>query len=384
VKFLFLVQGEGRGHLTQAISMGQLLREAGHELVEVLVGTANERQIPAFFYEQVKAPVRTFRSPSLVLDQTGQVDFLQTLGYHLCRATQYGGSLRQIDTAVRQCQPDVIVNFYEVLGGLYSLLYRPSVPIACIGHHYLFLHSDFQFPPRSWFNRWLLKLNTHLTAFGAQKLLALSFRSMPHEPQRRVFVVPPLLRQEIKCLTVSEQDYLLVYVNYPHLVAQIEDWHAQNPDIKLHCFWDNSAATTDEQEIDPTLTFHKLNGEKFLKMMANCRALVTTAGFESVCEAMYLGKPALMVPAHFEQACNAVDAQRAGAGIGAAQFDLSVLMNYLPQHEPTGAFFRSWHDESHWLIVRQLESLAKPKTKQIRLRREWPKLTGRRPSWRLG
>lgn len=31
------------------------------------------------------------------------------------------------------------------------------------------------------------------------------------------------------------------------------------------------------------------------------------AGFESVCEAMYLGKPLLMVPAHIEQDCNISD-----------------------------------------------------------------------------
>ena len=384
MKFLFLVQGEGRGHLTQAISMSQLLREAGHELVEVLVGTAHGRQIPTFFYEQVKAPVCAFRSPNLILNRAGRVDFLQTFGHHFCRSTRYFGSLRQIDVAVRQHRPDVIVNFYEVLGGVYHLLYRPSVPIACVGHHYLFFHSDFQFPSRGWADRWLLKLNTHLTALGAQKLLALSFRPMPHEPLRRVFVVPPLLRQEIKGLTVSEQDYLLVYVNYPHLADQVKNWHTQNPTVKLHCFWDNKEATADEDEIDPTLTFHRLNGEKFLKMMANCRALVTTAGFESVCEAMYLGKPALMVPAHFEQECNAIDAQRAGAGIEAAQFDLSVLVDYLPQHQPTGGQFRSWYNENRLLVVQQLESLAKPETEPLRPRREWSKLLGRRPIWRLG
>lgn len=38
MKILFIVQGEGRGHLTQAISMEKLLRSSGHEVVEVLVG----------------------------------------------------------------------------------------------------------------------------------------------------------------------------------------------------------------------------------------------------------------------------------------------------------------------------------------------------------
>ena len=38
MKFLFIVQGEGRGHLTQAITLEEMLLRNGHEVVEVLVG----------------------------------------------------------------------------------------------------------------------------------------------------------------------------------------------------------------------------------------------------------------------------------------------------------------------------------------------------------
>ena len=41
---------------------------------------------------------------------------------------------------------------------------------------------------------------------------------------------------------------------------------------------------------------HALDGELFLQMMAGCRGVACTAGFESVCEAAYFGKPLLMVP----------------------------------------------------------------------------------------
>lgn len=40
MKVLFIVQGEGRGHLTQAITMEELLCRNGHEVVEVLVAKA--------------------------------------------------------------------------------------------------------------------------------------------------------------------------------------------------------------------------------------------------------------------------------------------------------------------------------------------------------
>lgn len=49
MKFLFIVQGEGRGHLTQAITLEEILRRNGHEVVEVLVGKSSSRRLPGFF-----------------------------------------------------------------------------------------------------------------------------------------------------------------------------------------------------------------------------------------------------------------------------------------------------------------------------------------------
>ncbi|MBP3392750.1 MAG: glycosyltransferase, partial [Clostridia bacterium] len=46
MKVLFIVQGEGRGHLTQAIDMEDLFRRNGYEVVEVLVGKSNSRRLP--------------------------------------------------------------------------------------------------------------------------------------------------------------------------------------------------------------------------------------------------------------------------------------------------------------------------------------------------
>ena len=49
MKFLFIGQGEGRGHLTQAITLEEILRRNGHEVVEVLVGKSSSRRLTGFF-----------------------------------------------------------------------------------------------------------------------------------------------------------------------------------------------------------------------------------------------------------------------------------------------------------------------------------------------
>ena len=91
--------------------------------------------------------------------------------------------------------------------------------------------------------------------------------------------------------------------------------------------------------------------------MAGCSAYASTAGFESICEAMYLGKPVLMVPAHIEQDCNAHDAVRSGAGIMSDSFELESLLRFSETYCPNREFIY-WARSSERHIIDELEKLA--------------------------
>lgn len=64
MKFLFIVQGEGRGHLTQAITLEEILLRNGHEVVEVLRERAVRGVCPGFFNRSIHPPVKRFVSPN--------------------------------------------------------------------------------------------------------------------------------------------------------------------------------------------------------------------------------------------------------------------------------------------------------------------------------
>ena len=89
--------------------------------------------------------------------------------------------------------------------------------------------------------------------------------------------------------------------------------------------------------------------------MAGCKAYASTAGFESICEAAYLGKPIMMVPSHVEQECNAYDAARCGIGISSKEFDLSALLDFAGNYVPD-ADFPGWVRSAEDIIIRELES----------------------------
>lgn len=350
MKILFTVQGEGRGHLTQALTLRQILAEAGHEVVGVIVGKSPARKLPDFFVQKINAPLLEVESPNfLPVAKNKRVPFKRSIAYNLLRSPRYVGSLRTIRREARKA--DVVVNFYELLTGLAFALFPPPCKLVCVAHQYLFLHPAFRFPSGHAAELFLLRFFTRLTALRADRLLALSFRDMSPAQGGRLQVVPPLLRREVRRATPRAGNYLHGYLLHSRWADDIVRWHRTHPWVALHFFWDKRDMLADYHPA-PGLTFHPLNDELFIRYMAGARAYATTAGFESVCEAMYLGKPVLMVPTHIEQLCNACDAELAGAGVRCDWFDMDRL-NGLQVAPSEG--FRAWADGAQGRILAQIE-----------------------------
>jgi uncharacterized protein (TIGR00661 family) len=356
LKFIFIVQGEGRGHLTQAISLYHLLTQAGHNVPAVLIGKSERRQIPPFVYEKITSPIHLFESPNFVADAKNKsIQLLPTIFYNLRRIPLYLRHLRFIHQIITAEKPDVIVNFYDFLGGFYGFFYRSEgIRIAVVGHQFYLEHSTFRFPKGDATRKFLLRLNNKVTAGGCDKKLALSLRKAADEPGKKIHIVPPLLRQEVRELTPEIQPFILAYLNMQGYAEELIDWHKEHTSVVVHAFCDLKDRP-DPWQPQENLTFHRINDRLFLEMMRTCRAYATNAGFESVCEAMYLGKPVLLVPiaGQFEQVCNAADALQSGAGITADYFDLSLLQNYLPDHKPVTGF-REWVEQAEILFLREL------------------------------
>lgn len=352
MRILFIIQGEGRGHLTQAISLSQKLTDEGHQVVGVLVGKSPARQLPGFFSEKIEAPVHTFESPNFLPSaKNKQVNICRSVAYNLFRLHKYMASIHFINRMIKETEADVVVNFYELLTGLTYFFCRPKAIMVCIAHQYLFLHPDFEFPKLNPVSLSSLKFFTRLTAIGATKRLALSFRKMREVASKGIVVVPPLLRKEVLEMKPTNGDYLHGYLLNSGFSEEIKDWHHANPDVNLHIFWDKKGVDP-EVKIDDNLSFHQLNDMLFVSYMAGAKAYATTAGFESVCEAMYLGKPVLMVPTHIEQACNAYDASVSGAGTVSDCFDMDALLKLSETHEPDTSFSH-WAKQADWLILRE-------------------------------
>jgi uncharacterized protein (TIGR00661 family) len=357
---MFIVQGEGRGHLTQAIALAEMLRRHGHEVAEVMVGKNPNRILPAFFEEKILCPVSTFDSPSFDYGKVGKRGHVtKTLFVNTTPAKleRWRKSILKILRHIEKAEPDVVVNFYEILLGVSHLFHRLRIPVVSIGHQFLVDHPDYAHRSRSDQGQFALRLNNMLCSLGTTKTLALSFYPLKDFYRDRLAVVPPLLRSELFEHSPRDEGFILGYLLNPAYADEVREWHRRHRDVRLHLFWDRKDAP-ETLEMAPGLTFHRIDDGKFLDMMAACSGYATTAGFESVCEAMWLGKPALLVPAHIEQEINAGDAAGIGAGIVAESFDLSRLLDHIPHYAADTAAFREWVARSEELFVRHLTTLV--------------------------
>lgn len=356
MRFLFIVQGEGRGHLTQALSLAAMLRRHGHEITGVLVGRSPQRVLPDFFRARIGAPVVEFEAPRFAFDRSNRsVSMLRTLLGNLSPGSlaRFRRSARLIREQIAAQHPDQIVNFYELLSSLTVRLYGIRIPMTGIAHQFLLGHRAYPYARNTGVEGFLLRLHARMTACGCAQLLGLSFRPMDDDTRRHIRVVPPLLRRDALSGSVSDEGFVLGYMVNNGFAAELRQWCAGHPQWSVHLFWDRFGAPQ-TLPAEGGLVFHRLDDAEFLDRMHRCRGYVTTAGFESVCEAMYLGKPMMLIPAHIEQRINAADAAAAGAGIVAGRFDLGRFTDYLGHRHPPVAGFREWVDSAEERFIRLL------------------------------
>ena len=361
MRVAFFVQSEGRGHMTQALALKRILEDAGHEVVAAFMGEKPDRPIPEFFESGFAAPIHKYLSPSFVVDPSEKgVRPWDSLFQALGRFPRYWREAPGLHRLFLGYRPDIVVNFLELIGGFYSAIYRPEIPVVAVGHQFLFFHPEFETPREEWFQVAMTRNFVRLTSLGARLRLALSFTPMTHLPERQIRVVPPLLRQAVLDAEPMRGPHFLTYILNPGYAQELMTWHKTRPDVRLHCFWDR-------QDVEPTyspwdgLTFHRLDAQKFLELLVTCRGFASTAGFESVCEAAYLDKPITVVPTgnHVEQLCNAMDAERAGLVEWREGFDLTRLWERSEERNtPSREAFQRWVSQAPGLFLRLIEDVA--------------------------
>ena len=328
-KIVYALSGQGRGHSSRAIAIADALRNGGHDVLFCCGGMAR-RMLADQGEPVIPVPVlrQVVRDNEVQLGQTVRANWWTVLnGPRIAR--------RLADT-LETYQPDLLVSDFEAFSPYAAK--RIGVPVLSLNHQQIVTETDYPIPPRYWFQASMTRLAiSALTPSRPARMLLTSFFFPPLQENSRATLVPPILRPAVQAITPHQGEHVLVYFN-----------HAQGAEHVLETLGQSKASfivynfdAPDNEACYPNLTFKRPSRDGFLADLAASRAVICTAGFTLISEALHLGKPVLAVPNRglFEQTINALALRR--EGLGQAVFDrhltssdVDAFLGQLPRFLP--------------------------------------------------
>lgn len=320
------VTGEGRGHATRAHTLVEALREQ-HEITLFAPAMAYDMLAPIYAGSAVKVN----RIPGLLFhyDRQGRIHYGRTASAALRYIAGLDAQVSQLTALMKNDCPDLVITDFEP--SLPRAAHKLGIPYISVDHqHFLKVYDLGELP---------LHLRLH-AAFMSQWVglyyrnqVASVVSSFYFPPLKRgchnVTQVGVLLKPEVIQAKPQHGDYLVAYLRR-FLDPRVEH-------MLRGCGREVRIYGLGAQPSRANLSFCEIDPVAFVKDLAGCAALVSTAGNQLLGEALFLGKPALVMPerGNHEQEINAWFLERSGAGraIPMAAVEPADLQTFLERLE---------------------------------------------------
>ena len=123
----------------------------------------------------------------------------------------------------------------------------------------------------------------------------------------------PIIRDKVRNLDIFRSDEIIIYLP-TYSPSNLIEVISQLPQNKK---WTIFSAAVKSREIISKVNLEPLSEELFLEKFASCYGIVCAGGFATTSEAIFLGKPMLVVPveAQIEQQFNAAALKKEGVTV---------------------------------------------------------------------
>jgi uncharacterized protein (TIGR00661 family) len=296
MRILYGVVGEGMGHAIRSRVVLEHLVAQGHE-VEIL---ASGRAV-AFLREHFDGvhQIHGFR----IVTRDQKVRRNATFWANLIDgAVALPEQIKTYFEVLERFRPEAVISDFETFAYLFAktrrlpvfsidnmqIIHRAEHPKAILEG----LRADFEVA-RALVQAKLPRCDHYLiTTF---------FR--PTLRKERTSLYPPILRPEILGAEATDGQHLLVYQTVDGGGALLEALRGSGLECRIY----GLRRDLKEETFEGNLRFRPFSERTFVEDLASCRAVIASAGFTLMGEAVYLHKPMLAVPLarQFEQLMNA-------------------------------------------------------------------------------
>jgi len=298
VKILYGLSGEGFGHSSRAKTILPYLEKKGHEVKIMTYGQASK------VLKREGSGVFDIRGMHIVF-RKGSIRKRETLFSGL---KSFASNLKK-NEKIRKLMKnnfDLCITDMEPLASILSFWHK--IPLLCIDNQHRLVNMELRVPRKYYHDFLIAKLVTKAFVPRADWYIVTTFANgrIKNKYRKNTFLVPPLIRQVIKESAPKKGESILVYLTKKN--------HKLLGTLK-HINRNFLVYGWDTEKKDGNLVFRK-SGNRFTEDLAKCKAIIATAGFTLISEALYLKKPyfALPLKGQFEQTLNALFLKRSKLG----------------------------------------------------------------------
>ncbi len=338
-KIVYGVSGQGFGHSTRSREILQYLVSKGHHVLVFTYGQA------LFFLDK---DFDVYEVPGLGLTyKNNKLIYWQTIYQNIYQVAKQSRHWNKILEKFRSFDPDIVITDFEPLTAILAKLQR--VPLISVDNQHQLTNTKIKIDHK--YKKDLLadKLVIKSMIWGAKYYLVTTFFETPLR-RKDTFLFHPVIRREIRALIPQEENYILVYQNsdFGELIKIL-----QLIDYKFVIFGSN------KKGIVGNIEFQDYSSHEWLKYLANCQAIIGTAGLSLISEALYLKKPYLSIPIkkQTEQMINAKYLQEMGYGMEMTKPNQKTINQFLDRLPEFKRNLSKYKNKDEMAIFRKLDQI---------------------------
>lgn len=340
-KIVYGVSGEGSGHSSRAREMAGHLCDRGHTLRLVSYDRG---------YVNLKSDFDVFETEGLcIASEDNRVSIVKTFTENIRRLPEGFKSLQELRRKLfLDFRPDCVITDFEPMTAYLANHY--SLPLITIDNQHRMRYMEYEVPHR-------LKMDSRITKNIIRAMVPHPDVSLVttfvfgETTNDRTFLFPPILRREVLDMRPAAGKHILVYLTagFESLLDELE--HFPRESFFVYGY--------DRADRVGTATFRPFSKEGFLQDLASAKAVIATAGFTLISEALSLRKPYLALPmqGQFEQELNGFQLEQSGYGKNVSDVTAEAIGDFLYHLPDYAEQLRGYKAHGNDAIKRKLDEL---------------------------
>ena len=360
-RILYGLSGEGSGHSSRSKQMARHLESLGHE---VWLASYDRG------YRNLKDEFNVFEIEGLAIASAdNKVSNIKTVTKNVKRLKKGWLRLRALKNEMFKIfEPEVVITDFEPMTAY--LAHHYDIPLMTIDNQHRMRYMTYECPPGHQFDQKMTKSIIRAMVPRPDLSLVTTF----YEGQvtnDRTLLFPPILRDEVIAMQPSDEGHILVYLTsgYDTLLSQLKKLRHERFIVYGY----------DRRDQEDNLTFKLPSKQGFLDDLATSQAVIATAGFTLISEALYLKKPYLAMPmeGQYEQQLNGFWLEQLGLGRNATEINEDAIGAFLYRLPEFNGVLESYESEGNMKIQAKLDELMQNNGQQLkefhhrRKRKKW-------------